>query len=156
VPLGQGYWLGTPAPVMGPTGDEQREHIRSGRSVPLAEASIAGLVENAPAAALASGGEGIAQTFATHLDLEFVTVLDAGKRPVALVPRQGFFRGGARERAPMRVDLRESLMAVARRAMARTAGERFDPVVCCDGRGRYAGVVKVERLVEGLAALVER
>jgi EAL domain-containing protein (putative c-di-GMP-specific phosphodiesterase class I) len=156
VPLAQGFWLGMPEPAMGPLGEEQSEHIRSGRPAQPAEATVAALVETAPAAALASGGEGIAQTFATHLDLEHVTVLDAGKRPVAIVPRQGFFGGGARERAPMRVDLRESLMAVACRAMLRAAEERFDPVVCCDGRGRYVGVVRVERLVEGLAALVER
>ena len=84
-----------------------------------------------------------------------MTVLDAGKRPVAIVPRQGLFGGGARERRPMRADLRESLAAVARRAMERPVAERFDPVVCCDARGRYVGVVKVERLVEGLTAVVE-
>jgi EAL domain-containing protein (putative c-di-GMP-specific phosphodiesterase class I) len=154
-PLGQGYWLGKPAASMEPVTAERREQIRSGRPVRQSEATLAGMVEPAPAAALAAGGEGIAQTFAAHLDLEHVTVLDAGKRPVAIVPRQGFFGGGARERAPMRVDLRESLAAVARRAMERAAAERFDPVVCCDARGRYVGVVKVERLVEGLTAVVE-
>src|SRR4051794_12762716 len=155
VPLGQGFWLGRPAPVMDPIAADRQEQIRSGRPVRSSEATLEGLVEPAPAAALAGGAEGIAQAFAAHLDLEHVTVLDAGKRPVAIVPRHGLFGGGARERAPMRVDLRESLAAVARRAMARPRAERFDPIVCCDARGRYVGVVKVERLVEGLTAVVE-
>ncbi|MEA2440178.1 MAG: hypothetical protein QOH76_1602 [Thermoleophilaceae bacterium] len=155
VPLAQGFRLGRPAAAMEPVPAERREEVCAGRQLQPAEASVASLVERAPASALAAGGEGIAQTFAAHLDLEHVTVLDAGKRPVAIVPRQGFFGGGARERAAMRVDLRESLAGVARRAMARPAAERFDPVVCCDARGRYVGVVKVERLVEGLTAVVE-
>jgi EAL domain-containing protein (putative c-di-GMP-specific phosphodiesterase class I) len=156
VPLAQGFWLGMPAPAMEPVGDEQSERIRAARPVPVAEANVAALVETAPACALAAGGEGLAHTFAANLSLEHVVVIDAGKRPVAIVPRTGFFGGGARERAPMRVDLRESLMGVARRAMERPAAERFDPVVGCDARGRYVGVIPVERLVEGLAALVER
>jgi EAL domain-containing protein (putative c-di-GMP-specific phosphodiesterase class I) len=156
VPLAQGFWLGMPAPAMDAVGDAQHERIRAGRPTQLPDASVAALVEAAPATALAAGGDGIAQTFAAHLELEHVVVLDAGKRPVAVVPRAGFFRGGASERAPMRVDLRESVPAVARRAMERPAAERFDPVVSCDGRGRYLGVVRVERLVEGLAALAQR
>ncbi len=155
VPLAQGFWLGMPAPAMEEVGREQRDHIRSGRSISLADATVAALVERVPAAALSSGGEGIAQTFAANLGLEHVTVLDGSKRPIAIVPRQGFFGGGARERMPMKVELAESLTGVARRAMTRPFAERFDPVVCCDPRGRYVGVVKVERLMDGLAALLE-
>jgi hypothetical protein len=111
-------------------------------------------MERAPAASLAGGGDAIAQVFATNPALEHVAVLDAGKRPVAIVPRRGFFGGVARDRAPLRVELGEGIASVSRRAMARPFDERFDPVVCCDPRGRYAGVVTVERLVEGLAALL--
>jgi hypothetical protein len=39
---------------------------------------------------------------------------------------------------------------VARRAMAREVDQRFDPVVCRDARGRYQGIVTIERLVERL------
>jgi EAL domain-containing protein (putative c-di-GMP-specific phosphodiesterase class I) len=155
VPLGQGAWLGMPVASMEPVDEGVRDTITAALPPALTGASVAGLVERAPATALAAGGEGIAQTFAAHLDLGFATVLDAGKRPVAIVPRSGFFGGGARERAPMRVDLRESVTAVARRAMQRPFDERFDPVVCCDARGRYAGVVRMDRLVEALAGLAE-
>src|SRR3954471_24597203 len=88
VPLGQGFWLGRPDAAMAPVTADRQEQIRRGRPVRQSEATLAGLVEPAPAAALAGGAEGIAQTFAAHLDLEHVTVLDAGKRPVAIVPRR--------------------------------------------------------------------
>jgi hypothetical protein len=39
--------------------------------------------------------------------------------------------------------------------MTRPFEERFDPVVCCDPRGRYVRVVKVGRLIDGLAALLD-
>ncbi len=40
---------------------------------------------------------------------------------------------------------------VAARAVARSAGVRFDPLVCTDAAGRYVGVVGVEDLVLELA-----
>src|SRR3954454_5859157 len=83
VPLAQGFWLGMPAPAMDPVGESQQERIRAARPAPLADATVAALVEPAPASALVSGGEGIAQTFAANLELEHVVVVDAGKRPVA-------------------------------------------------------------------------
>jgi EAL domain-containing protein (putative c-di-GMP-specific phosphodiesterase class I) len=155
VPLAQGYWLGMPAPGMEPVAHEQRDLIRHGRPPSPAKAGVAALVERLPAASLSGSGEAIAQVFASNPGLEYVTVLDASKRPVAIVPRQGFFGGGARDRAPMKVELGESIAGVSRRAMTRPFDERFDPVVCCDPRGRYVGVVKVERLVDGLAGLLE-
>jgi EAL domain-containing protein (putative c-di-GMP-specific phosphodiesterase class I) len=153
VPLAQGFWLGLPAAAMEPVADDQLDTIRDGRPDALAKAGIAALVERSPAASLSGGGEAIAQVFAANPELDHVTVLDAGKRPVAIVGRRD---SSARDhRPPMRVELGETLTGVARRAMARPAAERFDPVVCCDPRGRYVGVVKVERLIDGMAALLQ-
>ena len=36
--------------------------------------------------------------------------------------------------------------------MARTAASRFDPLVCRDDQGRYVGLLRVERLIERVAA----
>jgi EAL domain-containing protein (putative c-di-GMP-specific phosphodiesterase class I) len=155
VPLAQGYWLGMPAPAMEPVADDQREQICRGRPSSSTDAGVATLVERLPAASLSGGGDAVAQLFASNPGLEHVTVLDAGKRPVAVLPRQGFLAGVARDRAPMRVELGDSITGVSRRAMNRRFEERFDPVVCCDSRGRYVGVVKVERLVDGLAGLLD-
>jgi EAL domain-containing protein (putative c-di-GMP-specific phosphodiesterase class I) len=155
VPLAQGYWLGMPAPAMEPVAEEQQTQIRDGRTPSPAKAGVAALMERSPAASLSGGGEAIAHVFASNPAVEHVAVLDAGKRPVAIVPRRGFFGGVARDRTPLRVELGESIASVSRRAMTRPFDERFDPVVCCDPRGRYVGVVKVERLIDGLAALLE-
>ncbi|MEA2466055.1 MAG: hypothetical protein QOJ57_181 [Thermoleophilaceae bacterium] len=155
VPLAQGDWLGRPAPAMEPLAEDQRAQIRHGRPPSPTRAGVAALVERLPPAALSGGAEAIAQLFASNPGLQHVTVLDAGKRPVAIVPRKGFFGGAARDRTPMRVELGESITGVARRAMTRPFEERFDPVVCCDPRGRYVGLVQVERLVDGLTALLD-
>jgi hypothetical protein len=40
--------------------------------------------------------------------------------------------------------------------MTRSASSRFDPVICTDAEGRLLGVVRVERLVNRLAAQGER
>jgi hypothetical protein len=120
--------------------------------VSAAGSTVEALLEHAPTCAVAAGRDGIAQAFAAASSpARCVVVLDAGRRPLELVPR-----GDGRRRPLLKVDLRESLAGVARRAMARPPEQRFDPVVCCDARGRYAGVVSVERLVEGLAALTGR
>jgi hypothetical protein len=43
------------------------------------------------------------------------------------------------------------LAAVSRRAMGRPIARRFDPLMCCDEAGRYAGLVRIERIVDALA-----
>jgi hypothetical protein len=40
--------------------------------------------------------------------------------------------------------------------MLRPPASRFEPVVCCDADGVYAGIVPVERLVEALARTAEQ
>ena len=42
--------------------------------------------------------------------------------------------------------------AVSRRAMTRPPARRFDPLVCWDDSGRYAGLVRMERVVDALAS----
>ena len=34
--------------------------------------------------------------------------------------------------------------------MARPAADRFDPLVCVEGRGHYLGVLRIEQLVHRL------
>jgi hypothetical protein len=43
------------------------------------------------------------------------------------------------------------MRAVARRAAARPLIERFYPLVACDRRGVYLGLVRVEQLLDALA-----
>ena len=50
----------------------------------------------------------------------------------------------------------DGLAAAAQRALLRPPERRFDPLVCCDAGGDYAGVVPFERLVEALARATDR
>jgi hypothetical protein len=149
VPLGQGYGLGRPAPTMGPIDPQVAERLRSTRPPRAPEPGVAPIVEAAPTALRSDGWAGVERALASGPD-RHITILDSRMRPVALLVGDS-----ATERTPMRVEAREPITAVARRALTRPPAQRFDPLVCCDGRGRYEGLVKVERLIERLAALVE-
>lgn len=81
-----------------------------------------------------------------------VVVVDADDVPRVLVlPSE---RPGAVPRVePVDVTVapETAVTDVAARAVARSAGVRFDPLVCTDAAGRYVGVVGVEDLVLELA-----
>jgi hypothetical protein len=76
-------------------------------------------------------------------------VRDGAGRPVGLVLPHG--DGTSTRRETLVVGLAERVPEVASRAMARPLHTRFDPVVCCDADGSYAGLIPVERLVHTLA-----
>ena len=143
VPLAQGYGLGRPAPAMAELAPAVTEFLLASRPQDAEEATVEPIVEPVPptrrSGQLMPGGS------ARH-----VAIVDDRGRPLAL-----FSRDSASERPAMRVEAREPITAVARRALTRPVAQRFDPLVCCDGRGTYQGLVNVERLIERLAALVE-
>ena len=56
---------------------------------------------------------------------------------------------------PMRVMISVAPDAVARRAMTRPYGQRFDPLVACDGRGRYLGLLATDQLVHLLSRMIK-
>jgi EAL domain-containing protein (putative c-di-GMP-specific phosphodiesterase class I) len=50
----------------------------------------------------------------------------------------------------------DGLAAAAQRALLRPPERRFDPLICCDANGDYAGIVPFERLVEALVHAADR
>ena len=62
------------------------------------------------------------------------------------VPMPGTGRDGL-----LRIDVDTPVAEAAHRALNRSAAQRWDPVLCIDGQGRFVGVVRMERLVEQLA-----
>jgi hypothetical protein len=60
------------------------------------------------------------------------------------VPEGG---GWAHRERPLTASVDEPAIGVARRALARSAGTRLDPVCACLPDGRFAGLVGVERLL---------
>jgi EAL domain-containing protein (putative c-di-GMP-specific phosphodiesterase class I) len=143
VPLAQGYGLGRPAPAMTPLDPSVAASLTESLPLHSEDATVEAIVEAVPGVPRAGGT--VPPGPERH-----VAILDGRDRPLALHCRES-----SSERPAMRVEAREPIAAVARRALTRPPAQRFDPLVCCDGRGAYRGLVNVERLIERLAALVE-
>jgi EAL domain-containing protein (putative c-di-GMP-specific phosphodiesterase class I) len=147
VPLGQGYRLGRPAPSMRPLDREVLElHHRIERG---SEDGVGQLME--PATTTADPAA-VGALFAGDDEIDVVVVLDAYERPIEVHLREPFRRRQSPPVAPLCVLPVARPGDVARRAMTREDDRRFMPVAITDDRGRFAGVVRIERLVEALAA----
>jgi EAL domain-containing protein (putative c-di-GMP-specific phosphodiesterase class I) len=142
VPLAQGYGLGLPGPVMGPAHPAAVALCRQRRSI-AGYGALFDLAEQAPRVLVT---EAAAVRDAAD---EWVVVVDEHERPVDLVDR----RCGAHP--PLRVLPAERLSDVARRAASRPPDERHTPMVLCDERARFVGLVSVERLLDRLAAALD-
>ncbi len=143
VPLAQGFLLGRPARRMlaGPLAWPRP------RRPPHARA-LTRLAVPAPAVRAREAARALAE-----LDPgAHVAVVDARGRPVGLLAPGD---DPALPRPALRAQGQEDAAAVARRAMARAPAARFDPVICCDERGRYVGLVPVDALVGDLCGRVQ-
>jgi EAL domain-containing protein (putative c-di-GMP-specific phosphodiesterase class I) len=150
VPLGQGFLLGRPAPERQDLDPATGRRIRAGASAWVDGDAVSSLLEHVAAVPEGARAEAVAR-FTSEPSLEAVPVLDRWDRPVGLHRRAEALAGGDPVSEVLRVQAVESVAAVARRAMGRPRTSRFDPLLCCDGRGRYRGVVRIERLLEALA-----
>ena len=150
VPMSQGYLLGRPLAAMAEVEHDLGSHMRSRSYARLSGEGVGVLVEPAPVVRDQDGREVLNRFFAEQLPSNFVSVVDARRRPVAVVARSGFGDADA-VHTPLTVTVGSSVADVALRAMTRAPSERFVPVVCCDEAGRYLGIVRVERLVAELA-----
>jgi EAL domain-containing protein (putative c-di-GMP-specific phosphodiesterase class I) len=151
VPLGQGYRLGRPAAHMGALAPEAMA-LRGRVERRTAGSGLGPLSEPAPSVPPGSRTETVARLFARDPDAEVVVLVDEHQRPVGVHLRPTFERGERPLPAPLCVLAMARPADVARRAMTRDAPRRFDPVVVVDDLGRLRGVVRIERLVEALAA----
>jgi EAL domain-containing protein (putative c-di-GMP-specific phosphodiesterase class I) len=151
VPLGQGPLIGAPTDRVGPLPPAVTEAIRAA-SPPLEPAgTVAPLVEARPALRWGGALEDLADAFLEDPRADVVVLVDERNRPLALAERAALLRGEPFERPVMRITPTSPLKAVARRAVARPLLERFHPLVACDPRGVYLGVVRVEQLLDALA-----
>ena len=151
VPIGQGPLIGPPMDLMGPLPPAVAEEIR--KATPPAEAAetVAPLIEARPALPWGGPLEDVADAFLEDPRADVVVLVDERNRPLALAERAALLRGEPFERPVMRITPTSPLKAVARRAVARPLLERFHPLVACDPRGVYLGVVRVEQLLDALA-----
>lgn len=148
VPLAQGYHLARPGPRPEGVRSELATQIRDAAGRRAEAVGLESLVEaTVVLAADAVHGRHPVATGAGAPD--HVVLVDERGRPVGLMRDLG-----APAVAPMTAVAKEAVTTVARRAMARSALRRFDPIAVCDDLGRVTGIVTVERLVEYLATAV--
>ena len=151
LPLGQGPMFGTPAREMGALPELVAEAIRATDPPVEAEETVASLIEARPALAWGATLDEIADAFLDDPRHDVIVLVDERSRPLALAERAALLRGEAFERPIMRITPSSPMKAVARRAAARPPLERFHPLVACDRRGVYLGLVRVEQLLDALA-----
>ena len=154
IPLGQGYAFGRPGPGMAELEPELAGHIRTRYRPAARELQISALIEAVPTLPEPVSGRALGVLFDRRPGPEYIALVDGQGRPSGLVRREDHVRHDGPVRSLMLVTRDMPLAAVGRRAMARPAARRFDPLMCCDESGRYAGLVRIERIVDALAACV--
>jgi EAL domain-containing protein (putative c-di-GMP-specific phosphodiesterase class I) len=143
IPLGQGPFVGAPAVLMGALSEPVAAAIRQASPPSEPAQTVAGLVEARPALPWGGSLEDIADAFLEDPRHDIVVLVDERNRPLAMAERAALLRGEPFERPVMRITPTSPLKAVARRAVARPLMERFHPLVACDRRGVYLGIVRV-------------
>jgi hypothetical protein len=83
---------------------------------------------------------------------EWVMFVDEESRPVRLLERTALLRGEPFEHRAFTVHGSMSVREMARTASRRPARDRLRPLALCDPQGRYEGLLRVERLLDALAA----
>lgn len=148
VPFGQGWLLGRPAGGWQALEPSLADHIRALAGKADHAEVVLGLVERVPILGhdAPAPGPGAARE---------AILVDRTCRPVALDARRGHGEAARGCRVPVSLVARpdEHVAEIARRAVARPATARFDPVVVVGETGRPLGMVRVERLLLRLAEL---
>lgn len=152
VPLAQGFAFGRPRPGMVELEPELGLRIRTRYRPRVGEMAVAALVEAVPTLPEPVSQRALGVLFGGRPEPDFVALVDHSGRPSGLVRRTDHDRGDGPVRDLMLVRPDMPLAAVCRRAMSRPAARRFDPLVCWDDAGRYAGLVRIERVVDALAS----
>ena len=154
VPLGQGYAFGRPGPGMAELEAEMAGHIRDRYRPAARELQVASLIEAVPTLPEPVSSRALNVLFDRRPGPEYIALVDGQGRPSGIVRREDHARQDGPVRSLMLVTREMPLAAVGRRAMARPTARRFDPIMCCDEAGRYAGLVRIERIIDALAGFV--
>lgn len=154
VPLGQGFGLGRPRSQIadGPLELDARDYSPE----PLRRSGLAAILAH-PLPLRGEAELALAeQRFAIEPTVEFLVVVDGQDRPLGLVRREKRVSDLDQVMlAPLRVMISEAPEEIARRAMTRPYGQRFDPLVACDERGRYVGLLTTDQLVRLLSKIID-
>lgn len=147
VPLGQGYFLGRPAPPWTGLEARAREELLAHPQPAQAIETLDSLVE--PCARCGEGSD--------WRDVDVCVRVAGESRPIAM----RLFGEGGEERVRsslelLRVKRGSSIHEIGLRAATRPERLRWDPLVCIDDRGNFEGIVPMQRLVSALATRPDR
>ena len=142
VPLGQGYYLGRPAPKMMPLSPEAAASLRAASGWATSEGLHHCMESALPCHTLA---EAEAIVCSSTNDLTAV-VVDEWERPLQIVECHALL-GVRTLPAAMRVQVLSSPADVLRRALSRPQPLRFDPIAAIGERGELQGIVRIDRLM---------
>ncbi len=95
-----------------------------------------------------------AALFRAHPHLNSVVMLDRNERPTGIADLESLAVGMTSN--ALQVNNDTPLADAARRAIVRPRHSPFQPLVCTDNAGRYAGIVSMERLIDKLAAIAQQ
>ncbi|MGW6173637.1 EAL domain-containing protein [Arthrobacter sp. NPDC055138] len=145
VPLVQGYYLARPsapwASIPLETAHRLAARDRTGRGN-----AVRHIVEPAFTVSTVAAA---ADAFAVDARLQFVVLLSDDRRPVCILDPFAAANGWT---APgLRLNLDTPIAAALARAVTRPQEHRFEPMPVTDNAGRFAGIVRMERLITALA-----
>lgn len=137
VPLAQGYFLARPGPAW-PT---LARPVVPG-AVPQSETIVRDLLDVAPAVDSVAVAAGI---LSTDAGVRTVVLIDQHGRPVSVLDSASASLGVTAD--AMRINLDTPVRDALLRAITRDSTQRYDPLIVTDNAGRYAGIVRLERLI---------
>jgi EAL domain-containing protein (putative c-di-GMP-specific phosphodiesterase class I) len=142
VPLVQGYHVGRPGPAW-PVLATPLAPARASRAV----TTVRDLCDAVPAVHTTADA---ARILADHSEVRTVVLLDHDDRPVSVLDGLGAQLGMTTE--ALRINLDTPVRDALLRAITRDTTDRYDPLILTDNAGRYAGVVRMERLIVAATA----
>ena len=152
VTFAMGPIFGPAAAQPGPISAPGLAAIRAGAREGLRNSDLHGLIEHFPALPVDASLEELADAFLADPRNGYLVLLDDEFRPTTLVERTALLHAEPWEREVTVVSPSTPVGAAARAAVSRPSAERFLPLVCCDAQGRYVGLVRVDGLLDALAA----
>jgi EAL domain-containing protein (putative c-di-GMP-specific phosphodiesterase class I) len=139
VPLAQGYYLARPGPAWPGL---VRPLVPRAVSLTLPVPTVRDLLDTAPTTASVADA---ARIFTDSPELRSVVLLDRHDRPVCVLDGESAHLGVTADAVRVNLDtpVRDALL----RAITRDSIHRYDPLIVTDNAGRYAGIVRLERLI---------
>ncbi|WP_241984862.1 EAL domain-containing protein [Cryobacterium adonitolivorans] len=137
VPLAQGYYLARP----GPAWPALAKPVLPS-AVPQPVPVVRDLLDVAPAVESVAAA---ARIFTDHAEVRTVVLIDHHGRPRSVLDSESAHLGVTTDAVRVNLDtpVRDALL----RAITRDSTQRFDPLIATDNAGRYAGIVRLERLI---------